>query len=67
MEEENIKTLSEFSNLTEKEKIKIKSLKKGECLMFVGESHILAKVETDDFEKEIILEEKNDKYNYSDK
>ena len=67
LEEENIKTLSEFSNLTEKEKIKIKSLKKGECLMFVGESHILAKVETDDFEKEIILEEKNDKYNYSDK
>ena len=35
--------------------------------MFVVENHILAKVETDDFEKEIILEEKNDKYNYSDK
>ena len=60
LEEENIKTISEYSDLTEKEKIEIKSLKKGECLMFVGENHILAKIEAADFEKEII-EEKNDK------
>ena len=33
--------------------------------MFVGENHILAKIETDEFEKEIILEGKNDTYNYS--
>ncbi|MEI3356966.1 MAG: ATP-binding protein [Clostridia bacterium] len=37
LEEENIKILSEFANLSEKEKIEIKSLKRGECLMFVGE------------------------------
>ena len=60
LEEENIKTLSEYSDLTEKEKIEIKTLKKGECLMFVGENHILAKIEAADFEKEII-EEKDDK------
>ena len=60
LEEENIKTISEYSDLTEKEKIEIKSLKKGECLMFVGENHILAKIEAADFEKEII-EEKDDK------
>ena len=63
LEEENIKTLSEYSNLTEKEKIEIKSLKKGETLMFIGENHILSKIEAADFEKEIILEEKNEDNN----
>ena len=37
-----------------KEKIEIKSLKRGECLMFVGEEHILTKIDVDNFEKEII-------------
>lgn len=64
LEEENIKTLSNYSNLTEKEKLEIKTLKKGECLMFVGENHILAKIEAADYEKEIIVEEKNE-YNNS--
>ena len=45
LEEENIKILSEYSNLSEKEKVEIKSLKRGECLMFVGENHILTKIE----------------------
>lgn len=67
LEEENIKTLSQYSELTEKEKIQIKSLKKGETLMFVGENHILSKIEAADFEKEIILEEKNNEYNNSNK
>ena len=67
LEEENIKTLSQYSELTEKEKIEIKSLKKGEALMFVGENHILSKIEAADFEKEIILEEKNNEYNNSNK
>ena len=58
LEEENIKVLSEYSNLSEKEKIEIKSLKRGECLMFVGDNHILAEIESDDFEKEIIIENK---------
>ena len=59
LEEENIKILSEFTNLSEKEKIEIKSLKRGECLMFVGEDHILTKVECSQLEKEI-LEGKKD-------
>ena len=58
LEEENIKILSEYANLSEKEKIEIKSLKRGECLMFVGDNHILANIESDDFEKEIIMESK---------
>ena len=47
-------TLSKYTNLSEKEKIEIKSLKRGECLMFVGEEHILTKIDVDNFEKEII-------------
>ena len=58
LEEENIKVLSEYANLSEKEKIEIKSLKRGESLMFVGDNHILAEIEADDFEKEIIVESK---------
>ena len=58
LEEENIKVLSEYANLSEKEKIEIKSLKRGESLMFVGDNHILAEIEADEFEKEIIVESK---------
>ena len=67
LEEENIKILGEYSNLSDKEKIEIKSLKRGECLMFVGEDHILTKIQASEKEKEIIegSEEKNDKNNYS--
>lgn len=54
LEEENIKILSEFANLSEKEKVEIKSLKRGECLMFVGENHILTKIECSKAEKEIL-------------
>ena len=54
LEEENILLLSKYTNLTEKEKIEIKSLKRGESLMFVGESHILIKINAADYEEEII-------------
>ena len=54
LEEENIKILEKYTNLSEKEKIEIKSLKRGECLMFVGDEHILTKIESADFEKEIV-------------
>ena len=54
LEEENIKVLEKYTNLSEKEKVEIKSLKRGECLMFVGEEHILTKIEAAEFEKEII-------------
>ena len=54
LEEENILLLSKYTNLSEKEKIEIKTLKRGECLMFVGEEHILTKIDVDEFEKDII-------------
>ncbi len=56
LEEENIKILSEYANLSEKEKIEIKSLKRGECLLFVGENHILTKIEASQLEKKMITE-----------
>ena len=59
LEEENIKILSEYANLSEKEKIEIKSLKRGECLMFVGDNHILTKIESSETEKEILEGDKN--------
>lgn len=54
LEEENIKVLEQYTNLSEKEKVEIKSLKRGECLMFIGEEHILTKIEAAEFEKDII-------------
>ena len=56
LEEENIKILEQYTNLSEKEKIEIKSLKRGECLMFVGDEHILNKINAADFEKQLIEE-----------
>ena len=58
LEEENIKLLSQYSNLSEKEKIEIKSLRRGECLTFVGDEHILINIEASEFEKEILGENK---------
>ena len=65
LEEENIKILSEYANLSEKEKIEIKSLKRGECLMFVGDNHILTKIESSDTEKEILEGDKNKEKYYN--
>ena len=59
LEEENILLLSKYTNLSEKEKIEIKSLKRGECLMFVGNEHILTRIDAAQFEKNII-EKRND-------
>ncbi|MDO5555893.1 MAG: hypothetical protein Q4G09_04450 [Clostridia bacterium] len=55
LEEENILILNKYTNLSEKEKIEIKSLKRGECLIFAGEEHILTKIDVDEFEKNIIV------------
>ena len=63
LEEENIKILSEYANLSEKEKVEIKSLKRGECLMFVGQDHILTKIECSEKEKEILEGGKKDEKN----
>lgn len=63
LEEENIKILSEYTNLTDKEKVEIKSLKRGECLMFVGEDHILTKIECSEAEKQIVEGNKKNEKN----
>ena len=60
LEEDNILTLEKFMNISEKEKIEIKSLKKGENLLFVGDNHILSKVEASN--NEIYLIEGGDNY-----
>ena len=61
LEEDNIKVLNQFANLSEKEKIEIKSLKRGENVMFVGDEHILVKIECSDLEKKIIEGNNNKK------
>ena len=54
LEEENIKVLEKYIDLSNKEKIEIKSFKRGECLMFVGNEHILTKIDSADFENDIL-------------
>jgi len=54
LEEENILVLEKYANLSEKEKIEIKSLKRGENLMFIGDNHILAKIESSEEERKMI-------------
>lgn len=61
LEEENIKVLEKYSNITEKEKIEIKGLKRGESLIFAGNDHIISKVEAAEFEKKIINGESDEK------
>ena len=57
LEEENICLLSQYTKISEKEQIEIRTLKRGECLAFIGDEHILIKIESSDFEKEIIEKE----------
>ena len=54
LEEENIKILEQYTNISEKEKIEIKSLKRGECLIFVGDEHILNKINAADLKKKLL-------------
>ena len=54
LEEENIMVLEKYANISDKEKIEIKSLKRGESLMFIGDNHILSKIESSNYEKELI-------------
>ena len=63
LEEGNFgKVLKKYTNISEKEEIDIKSLRRGETLMFVGENHILAEVKSFNYEDDIINneEEKNE-------
>ncbi len=54
LEEENIKILKQYTNISEKEAIDIKTLRRGECLLIAGDDHILAKIEAEDMEKRLI-------------
>ncbi len=62
LEEENIKTLEKNITLSEKEKIEIKNFKRGECLLFVSNTHLLLNIITSEFEKEL-LEKKHENIN----
>ncbi len=55
LEEENIMVLEKYANISEKERIEMKSLKRGESLMFIGDDHILAKIEASEYEKNLII------------
>lgn len=54
MEEESIRIIQKVAHMTKIERIETKSLKRGETLMFVGDEHILAKINASDIEKNII-------------
>ena len=54
LEEENIKILKQYTNISEKEAIDIKTLRRGECLLMAGDEHIIAKIEAEEMEKKII-------------
>ena len=54
LEEENLNILQQYENISDREKIEIKSLKRGESLMIVGDEHIVTRIESADFEDEII-------------
>ena len=54
LEEENIVVLEKYANISEKEKIEIKSLKRGESLMFISDNHILVRIECSNEEMEMI-------------
>ena len=54
LEEENLNILQQYENISDREIIEIKSLKRGETLMIVGDDHIVTRIESADFEDEII-------------
>ena len=54
LEQENMILLQKYMSLSEKERIEIKTLKTGECLLMAGENHVLAKVITSQEEHKII-------------
>ena len=60
LEEENINVLTNYENISEREKIEIKTLKRGEALMVVGEDHLITKIDSAEYENEIIVGDVND-------
>ncbi len=54
LEEENLNILQKYENISDREKIEIKSLKRGEALMIVGDDHIITKIESAEYENDII-------------
>jgi hypothetical protein len=56
LEEENINILSSNINITEREKIEINNLNKGECLLLAEYNHLLIEIISNKLEKKIIEE-----------
>ena len=67
LEEENLNILQKYENISDREKIEIKSLKRGEALMIIGDNHIIAKVECAKYEENLINGGKIDKNYYGDR
>ena len=54
LEEENVKVLEKYTSLSETEALEIKSLKRGENIMFVGKEHIRTFIESAEYERKIL-------------
>lgn len=54
LEEDNIRTLENYTNISAKEKIEIKSLKRGESLCFASDNHFLINIDSSEKEKSIL-------------
>ena len=52
--------MQNYENISDREKIEIKSLKRGEALMMVGDDHILTKIESSEYENNTIDGDIND-------
>ncbi len=65
LEEQNIKLLEDKIHLSEQEKIEIKMLKRGECLLFVEREHVFLTIESSKEEKQLIVGEERDESNHS--
>ena len=60
LEEDNLEILKKYTTLTERELEIIRKLKRGECLLQIANNHIVAEVESDDFERKLMEEEYGD-------
>lgn len=66
LEEENIRILENYYDFSEKEKIEIKSLKRGESLIFAGKDHVLIEIQASEIEEKIINEKKRNNNNVAE-
>lgn len=64
LEEENINILNNYMEISEKEKIAIRNLKRGECLICINHNHVIVNIQSSQEEKEVVERRKKDDKNY---